>query len=305
MLLLRQRYCYSVFRSGGGVHNNNTAELLLLLQQKLCCGNQQRYIRSGTVGGVRKKLQTLDTEPITKTMKLDKSIQIKLNSILQDDNKITTTDTITTTSSSTKPTWKWIQPNKNNNNNNVQLQQKNNHQPLPNNNSTSTTNQQQYMDIPTRYGFPLEGNEVENGLLANGGMDIIQTTFPPFGSAVIILCTAKSPNHMRTLARLIVSAVKARGLKTFNPSIPIEGEKDDRWMIVDCTSVVVHFFTKESRKEIDLESHFENTRKMMAVDNNTTTITTADNDDDDDDDDDDDVTTQEEIITNEIVNNKN
>jgi ribosome silencing factor RsfS/YbeB/iojap len=78
-----------------------------------------------------------------------------------------------------------------------------------------------------------------------------------------VVCTAKSPRHIRMLAGAVLHAVKKRtkfvaGNK-LQPGIEgadaADGETpgDDHWMLVDCGSCVVHVFSPDARRRFDLE----------------------------------------------------
>ena len=65
----------------------------------------------------------------------------------------------------------------------------------------------------------------------------------------IIVCTATSNRHGRTLADKLQRAAKDQGI----PLIGIEGEDDGQWILVDLGDIVVHIMLNEMREQYSLE----------------------------------------------------
>jgi len=109
-----------------------------------------------------------------------------------------------------------------------------------------------------RPGEPLTLNEIAAALVGAGAEDVSTAKCPPrLGPEDLVFATGRTVNHMRRLARMIVTGLKQRGLQTFNPKIPIEGIDDEQWLLVDTGKVLVNVFTEESRRRIALEEHIK------------------------------------------------
>mmetsp|Transcript_45053 Transcript_45053/g.72336 ORF Transcript_45053/g.72336 Transcript_45053/m.72336 type:complete len:413 (+) Transcript_45053:85-1323(+) len=114
------------------------------------------------------------------------------------------------------------------------------------------------------YVAAFEPDELVDILLNARGNDVvsINVTERCNWTDYMIICTAKSPRHIRMLSGSILYAVKKRtnyvvGTK-LKPSIEGADTKngqggDDHWMLVDCGSCVVHCFSAEARERYDLE----------------------------------------------------
>jgi len=64
-----------------------------------------------------------------------------------------------------------------------------------------------------------------------------------------IIATGTSDRHVRSVADAVEAALKARG----DPPMGIEGYDEGRWVLIDCTDVIVHIFQQEIRDHYDLE----------------------------------------------------
>ena len=64
-----------------------------------------------------------------------------------------------------------------------------------------------------------------------------------------LLCSARSPAHLDTIADAVHAAVKARGTRLRHR----EGTAQSGWLILDCGDVVVHVFLEETRAFYALE----------------------------------------------------
>ncbi|MEN3046707.1 MAG: ribosome silencing factor [Candidatus Hydrothermales bacterium] len=73
-----------------------------------------------------------------------------------------------------------------------------------------------------------------------------------------ILATSLSEDHARAIADEIESKLKKRGIKIHH----IEGYENGKWVLVDAGDVIIHIFDEKTRAFYDLESLYENSRKI-------------------------------------------
>ncbi len=84
-----------------------------------------------------------------------------------------------------------------------------------------------------------------------------------------VIASGKSARHLRKMGDSIITAQKARDLKSVLRTNGIEGTADDDWQLVDCQSFLVHLLLPELRKQIDLEGHWSmSTRPTVAFSSN-------------------------------------
>jgi len=102
-------------------------------------------------------------------------------------------------------------------------------------------------------GAPITASEAAQALALQGASDVALYSAGDFAPLGMVFATGRSRQHLLALTQALVRAVKARGLKTYNPSQPIEGVDHDGWMLVDTGSLVVNVFTAEERVRYDLE----------------------------------------------------
>ena len=78
----------------------------------------------------------------------------------------------------------------------------------------------------------------------------------------IVLCTASSSTHVRSLADEVEYRLGLCGIKPDNR----EGKGDgNSWMVVDYGNVMVHIFTGEAREFYNLDRLFEDAEKVEVV----------------------------------------
>ncbi len=67
----------------------------------------------------------------------------------------------------------------------------------------------------------------------------------------VIICTSRNIKNSEAIVDVVEEAIlnnkKAPGIKN------IEGKNGSGWMIVDAKNIIVHVFTKEERKRIDID----------------------------------------------------
>jgi ribosomal silencing factor RsfS len=109
--------------------------------------------------------------------------------------------------------------------------------------------------IQTVKGVHLTAEEVIDAFVLNGAENVVQKPCGQLADAMVI-ATGRSSMHAKMLAELIVKSTKARRLKLYNPSKPIEGEQD--WFLVDTGKLLIHVFGDyEIRKNVGLEAHLD------------------------------------------------
>lgn len=124
--------------------------------------------------------------------------------------------------------------------------------------------------VPIRKGVYMSVEEITKILEHYKGQDIVSI---PLGKEknmdgidFFILVSGDSSRHIRRLAEAILKQVRKRNLTkatAFNRGI--EGEKIDDWLAVDCHNCVVHCLLPETRRILDLESHWEGETRPCAI----------------------------------------
>ena len=66
---------------------------------------------------------------------------------------------------------------------------------------------------------------------------------------VIMIATANSNRHAKSLADKLVASIKASNINILN----VEGKVESGWILVDCGGVVVNIMKEEVREFYDLE----------------------------------------------------
>ena len=74
----------------------------------------------------------------------------------------------------------------------------------------------------------------------------------------MIVCTATSSRHARTLADKLVRAAKEAGIRPLG----VEGEQPGEWILVDLVDVVIHIMLPETRVFYSLEKLWATIEKV-------------------------------------------
>lgn len=72
----------------------------------------------------------------------------------------------------------------------------------------------------------------------------------------IIICTGRSPRHVKSIADRVVVAAKS----IQHPPLGVEGEDIGDWVLVDLNDIILHIMTESVRKYYELE-------KLWSADN--------------------------------------
>ena len=88
----------------------------------------------------------------------------------------------------------------------------------------------------------LEDNKAENILVLN--IEGISSF-----ADVIMIATANSSRHAKSLADKLVEAIKANNKNILN----VEGRVDSGWILVDCGGVIINIMKEDVREFYDLE----------------------------------------------------
>ncbi|MDP1574075.1 MAG: ribosome silencing factor [Coxiellaceae bacterium] len=75
----------------------------------------------------------------------------------------------------------------------------------------------------------------------------------------MIIATATSSRHAQSVAKKLVDAVKAAGVRPLG----VEGETFGEWILIDCYDVLVHIMLKEQRELYDLEKLWSATEEHL------------------------------------------
>jgi len=71
-----------------------------------------------------------------------------------------------------------------------------------------------------------------------------------------VIATGRSTRHIRKMSQSVVTALKDRKLFRVLGSKGVEGGRDDDWQLVNCQSFLVHVMLPDTRRHVDLESHW-------------------------------------------------
>lgn len=112
--------------------------------------------------------------------------------------------------------------------------------------------------IPVIKGIMLTTEEVKMYVESQGAENVEEIVLaePLDNITGFIFATGRSSRHLRKMADSLLIAMKRRRIKKKLLSGALEGTRDDDWQVVDCGSFVVHFMLEDTRRALDLESHW-------------------------------------------------
>jgi ribosome-associated protein len=77
-------------------------------------------------------------------------------------------------------------------------------------------------------------------------------------ASYFLFCTGDSSRQMQAIADEIESRLKAAGLRPAH----VEGYQNAEWILLDCSDLVVHIFSKTARAYYDLERLWRDGKKL-------------------------------------------
>lgn len=85
----------------------------------------------------------------------------------------------------------------------------------------------------------------------NKAINVTEMDVSPLTDSIdtMVVCTATSSRHAKSLAHKVTDAVKQSGVRPFG----IEGEEYGEWILIDLSDVVVHIMLAEQREFYHLE----------------------------------------------------
>ena len=100
---------------------------------------------------------------------------------------------------------------------------------------------------------------VNTALEDNKAIDITELDVSTLTSSmdVMIVCTATSSRHAKSLAQKVTDASKAAGVRPFG----VEGDDQGEWILIDLSDVIVHIMLKDQREFYNLEKLWAATEK--------------------------------------------
>lgn len=106
---------------------------------------------------------------------------------------------------------------------------------------------------------------VVDTLEENKAVDIAELNVSALTDTVdaMIVCTATSTRHAKSLAQKVVDQTKQSGIRPFG----VEGETYGEWILIDLSDIIVHIMLAEQREFYNLEKLWtatEQTRKKSA-----------------------------------------
>lgn len=106
--------------------------------------------------------------------------------------------------------------------------------------------------------------DVALNLASNGGEDTVVYDIhdkTPLTSYAI-LCSAGSSKRLNGLVSRSKEALAENGFSINH----VEGKRESTWMLVDAGYIVIHIFSREERKRVDLDSLYKGTPKTSIHD---------------------------------------
>lgn len=79
----------------------------------------------------------------------------------------------------------------------------------------------------------------------------------------MVICTATSNRHAKTLSDKVAEAAKMHGVKPYG----VEGEEEGEWVLLDLSDVVIHIMLKDVRDFYSLEKLWTVTEKILKKSN--------------------------------------
>ena len=85
----------------------------------------------------------------------------------------------------------------------------------------------------------------------NKALDITELDVSSFTNSMdaMVVCTATSNRHAKSLAQKVTDASKESGVRPFG----VEGDDFGEWILIDLSDIVVHIMLKEQRDFYNIE----------------------------------------------------
>lgn len=103
---------------------------------------------------------------------------------------------------------------------------------------------------------------VTNTLDDNKAIDITEIDVTPFTDTIdaMIVCTATSTRHAKSLASKVVDDSKTAGIRPYG----VEGEDYGEWILIDLSDIVVHIMLAEQREFYNIEKLWSATKETRS-----------------------------------------
>lgn len=157
-------------------------------------------------------------------------------------------DILSETTSSASKVWEWVPPDATRLDVDTNISRA----------GTTDRSQNRGYTIPVIEGILLTPDEVKLYLEAQGAEDVVLLELPTplVNITSFVIATGRSLKHLRKLSEAIVIAFKERQVKGKKAGMAVEGGRDDDWQLVDCHEFLVHLMLRDTRKALDIESHW-------------------------------------------------